>query len=128
MADAGLRARPRSILVVDDNEKVRQVLVDYVSTIGSEPLEASNGLQALWIVKQQRPDLVLLDLSMPRLGGFEAVRHIQKFDPSIRIIVITGDLSDETRREVERLGLEMLEKPFAFHVLDRMLGRAALAS
>src|SRR6266850_6848166 len=111
MADAGLRARPRSILVVDDNEKVRQVLVDYVSTIGSEPLEASNGLQALWIVKQQRPDLVLLDLSMPRLGGFEAVRHIQKFDPSIRIIVITGDLSDETRREVERLGLEMLEKP-----------------
>jgi CheY-like chemotaxis protein len=128
MAAAGPPASPRSILVADDNDKVRQLLVDYVTAIGSEPLEASNGLQALWIVKQRRPDMVLLDLTMPRLGGFEAVGHIQKFDPSIRVIVITGDLSDETRREVERLGLEMLEKPFNLRVLDRMLGRAALAS
>lgn len=128
MVDAGPQVLPRSILVVDDNDKVRQLLVDYVTTVGSEAFEASNGLQALWIVKQRRPELVLIDLTMPRLGGYEAIRHIQKFDPAIRIIVITGDLSEETRREVRGLGIEMLEKPFQLHVLDRMLGRSALAS
>src|SRR4051794_2910258 len=73
---------PRCVLIADDNESVRQVLVDYVITTESEVLEASNGLEALWIVKHQRPDLVLLDLSMPRLGGLETIRHIRKFDPA----------------------------------------------
>jgi CheY-like chemotaxis protein len=128
MAGADPSTRRRFVLIVDDNAQVRQLLVDYAATIGREALEAENGLQALWIVKQQRPELVLLDLKMPRLGGYEAVRHIQKFDPGIRIVVITGDQSDETRREVERLGLELLEKPFDFHRLDRILHGAALAS
>ena len=109
-----------SVLIVDDNEHVRQVLVEYVTMIEREVLEASNGLEALWIVKHQRPDVVLLDLTMPRLGGYETIRHIRKFDPRIRIVVITGDAREETRREIEGLGLELLVKPLDIRALDAL--------
>jgi CheY-like chemotaxis protein len=118
-------ARARPVLIADDNENVRQVLADYVTLVlQREVLVGTNGLEALWIVKHQRPDLVLLDLTMPRLGGYETIRHIRKFDPGIRIVVITGDLSEETRREVGRLGVDLLVKPFDFKVLDALLERA----
>lgn len=116
--------RPR-VLIVDDNEDVRRMLVECVTTvIQSEVLQASNGLEALWIIKHHRPDVVLLDLTMPRLGGYETIPHIRKFDPSIRIVVITGDTSEETRREVDRLGLELLMKPFSVRALAALFGRA----
>jgi CheY-like chemotaxis protein len=112
------------VLIADDNEDVRRVLVDYVTMIESEVLEASNGLEALWIVKHHRPDVVLLDLTMPRLGGYETIRHIRKFDPRIRIVVITGDASEQTRRAIEDLGLELLVKPIDLRALDALFGRA----
>lgn len=108
----------RSVLVVEDNRELRQTILDYAASMDCEAWEAGNGLEALWIVKHQRPTLVLLDLAMPRLDGFETIRHIQKFDPSIRIVVITGDASEATRSRVRGLGLDLLVKPFNLSALD----------
>jgi CheY-like chemotaxis protein len=113
----------RSVLIVDDDDRVRQVIAEYVTAEGNEAWEATNGLEALWVVKHQRPGLVLLDLTMPRLDGFETIRHIRKFDPSIRIVVITGDITDETRQRVESLGVELLLKPIDLRTLDAVFGR-----
>ena len=125
MPEAPPPSRPvNSVLIVDDNEQIRQLLVEYVTMIEKEVLEASNGLEALWIVKHQRPDVVLLDLTMPRLGGHETIRHIRKFDPGIRIVVITGDASEETRHEIERLGIEILVKPIDLRALDALFKKA----
>jgi len=107
-----------SVLIADDDAAVRSTLLDYAQMRGYATWEAANGLEALWIVKHRRPHLVLLDLSMPRLGGFDTVRHIQKFDPSIRIVIVTGDPSEDTRRHVEALGLALLLKPFTLDALD----------
>ena len=63
---------------------------------------------------------MLLDLTMPRLDGFETIRYIKKFDPSIEIVVVTGDASEATRRRVEELGLGLLIKPFQLHELDSL--------
>lgn len=79
-------------------------------------------LEALWILKHHRPELVLLDLTMPRLDGFETVRHIRKFQPSQRIVVITGDISEATRTRVTGLGLELLLKPVELSRLDTLFG------
>ena len=108
----------RSVLVVEDNEALRQTIQDYAASLGCQAWQASNGLEALWIVKHHRPTLVLLDLTMPRLDGFETIRHIRKFDPSIQIVVVTGDASETTRDRVEALGLELLIKPFQLDELD----------
>ena len=110
----------RSVLIVDDDDRVRQTIAEYVKMSGSEAWEASNGLEALWVVKHRRPALVLLDLAMPRLDGYETIRHIRKFDPSIRIVVITGDVSEATRQRVAGLGVDLLLKPIDIRSLDAM--------
>jgi CheY-like chemotaxis protein len=114
-------AAHRSVLVVEDNEPLRHTILDHAKSLGCEAWSASNGLEALWIVKHHRPALVLLDLTMPRLDGFETIRHIRKFDPAIEIVVVTGDASEATRRRVQDLGLELLIKPFDLRDLDALL-------
>ena len=59
---------------------------------------------------------------MPRLDGFQTIRHIRKFEPSIRIVVITGDASDQTRDRVLSRGLELLLKPLDLAALDGVFG------
>ena len=110
-----------SVLVVDDDPAVRDVIIECAKLAGREIWMAANGLEALWMVKHHRPALVLLDLTMPRLDGWGTIRHIQKFDASIRIIIVTGDVSDETRRRVDTLGLELLLKPFTLEALAGLL-------
>jgi CheY-like chemotaxis protein len=125
VSDPASPAPPRSILIADDNESVRRVLVEFVRlAVESEVLEAANGIEALRIVKHQRPDVVLLDLTMPGLGAYETIRQMRMLDPHIRIIVITGDGSEETEREVEYLGVELLVKPVHLRALDVLFGRA----
>jgi CheY-like chemotaxis protein len=116
--DSTTPAAVPSVLIADDDNDFREMVRQYADHLGRTTWEATNGVEALWIVKHQRPDLVLLDLTMPRVDGFETLRHIRKFDPSIRIIVITGDGSDDTRRRVEGLGLELRLKPVLLDELD----------
>ena len=110
-----------SLLIVDDDEDFRQLVSDYARHLGTATWTAKNGLEALWVVKHERPPLVLLDLRMPRLDGFGTIGHIQKFDPSIRIVVVTGDGADETRSRVEALGLKLLLKPVTLETLRELL-------
>jgi len=82
----------RRILVVEDQEDNRQILRDLLTSVGYEMAEAENGEQALAAVKAQRPDLILMDIQLPILDGYEATRRI-KADPqlsSIPIIVVTS--------------------------------------
>src|SRR5205807_7252958 len=78
------------VLIADDDADVREVLVESFQDAGFEVLQASNGLEALLCVKRDRPDAVVLDLMMPRLGGVEALKRIHAFNPGIRALVVTG--------------------------------------
>jgi CheY-like chemotaxis protein len=111
----------RSLLVVDDDPDFRQMLCDYARHLGCPTWEATNGLEALWLVKHEHPDIVLLDIRMPRLNGLDTIRHIQKFDPTIRIIIVTGDGTDATRARIERLGLPLLLKPVSLETVRSLL-------
>jgi CheY-like chemotaxis protein len=109
------------VLVVDDEPEVRAVVREYLTLAGREVLEAGNGLEALWVVKHQRPPVVLLDLSMPRLGGLETIRHIRKFDPSIQVVVVTGQLSPDAAARLDELGVSVIAKPLPLTALDGLL-------
>jgi adenylate cyclase len=78
---------PARILVVDDNETNRDILVTRLEKHGYELLQAANGEEALASVKQNLPDLLLLDVEMPKLDGFEVCRRL-KNDPSLPFIPI----------------------------------------
>ena len=114
------------VLVADDDAELRAVVVEYLEGHGLETIEAVNGLELLLHVKRARPDAVVLDLRMPRLGGLEAMKRIRAFDPSIRIVVVTAEVDDMVRGEASALGARaVLGKPIAFAELLAALGASA---
>src|SRR3984957_16183609 len=78
---------PALILVVDDNETNRDILITRLEKHGYQLLQAADGEEALASVKQHSPDLILLDVEMPKLDGFEVCRRL-KNDPAMPFIPI----------------------------------------
>jgi len=78
---------PARILIVDDNETNRDILVTRLSSHGYETLQAADGEEALASASQHRPDLMLLDVEMPKLDGFEVCRRLKK-DPAMPFMPI----------------------------------------
>jgi two-component system, cell cycle response regulator DivK len=82
----------RRILVVEDQEDNRQILRDLLANAGYDMIEAEDGMQAIAAASRHRPDLILMDIQLPTLDGYEATRRI-KADPAltaIPIIVVTS--------------------------------------
>jgi two-component system cell cycle response regulator DivK len=82
----------KSILVVEDQEDNRQILRDLLASADYEMVEAENGQQALDAVAKKKPDLILMDIQLPIMDGYEATRRI-KANPewtAIPIIVVTS--------------------------------------
>jgi len=92
------------VLIVDDDRDVREVLVETFRLAGFDVLAAANGLEALLYVKRERPDAVVLDLMMPRLGGVEALKRIRSYNPGIRVLVVTGNIDPELQRQATAAG------------------------
>src|ERR1041385_1340307 len=82
-----LMRNPARILIVDDNETNRDILVTRLSSHGYETLQAADGEEALASASQHRPDLMLLDVEMPKLDGFEVCRRLKK-DPAMPFMPI----------------------------------------
>ena len=92
------------VLIVDDDRDVRDVLIESFRLAGFDVLAAANGLEALLYVKRERPDAVVLDLMMPRLGGVEALKRIRSYNPEIRVLVVTGNIDPELQRQATAAG------------------------
>jgi len=118
--------RLRKIVIADDEEEIRDLLAEYLQTHGWETFRAANGLEALLHVKQQRPAAVVLDLNMPRLGGIDALKRIRTFDPSIVVVVVSANVDDTVRPQIEALGAKaILDKPLDLARLLAALGGEA---
>ena len=106
----------RRILIVDDREEVRLALVMLLEDQGCETIEATDGSQVLPIVLESRPDLVLLDLAMPVMDGFDALRELKANEQAkdVPVIVITArtELADQAR--AMSMGVaDYVTKPFS---------------
>ena len=90
-------AEPIRILIVDDHHVVRQGLVALLNIMPEIKVigEASDGLQAIALHRSLRPDITLMDLQLPKLGGVEAIQKIRANDPAARFIVLTTFDGDE---------------------------------
>jgi signal transduction histidine kinase/DNA-binding response OmpR family regulator len=108
----------RSALVVDDEEPARKILVQILEKENWKVVEAENGLVALERMSERRPDLILLDLIMPRMNGYQFVTELQKHEEwkSIPIIVITA--RDVTIQDRVRLN-GYVEKVVPKHALNQ---------
>jgi two-component system cell cycle response regulator DivK len=106
----------RRILVVEDQKDNRQILRDLLGTAGYDLIEAENGEEALAIIAKQRPDLVLMDIQLPVMDGYEATRRI-KADPQLKaipIIVVTSYALEGDEAKARAAGCDAyVSKPFS---------------
>ena len=77
----------KTVLIVEDNEDNRLIYSEYLAHVGYRILEAANGIDGVAIVRRERPDLVLMDISMPQMDGLTATRRL-KADPEVSAIPI----------------------------------------
>lgn len=107
-------AKRTKLLIVDDEERIRVALQDVLQTQGYEISQASNGIEALQKVKRESPDVIILDINMPRMNGLEVTRKIKVDDQlkHIPLIILTGLDDMEMRIKALKLGADdFLIKP-----------------
>ncbi len=107
----------KKILVVDDKLELRTLLKSYLSQEGFDVVTAGDGREALFIVRQEKPDLILLDLMMPEMGGYDFLRAHQR-EADTPVIILTAKLEENDKV----LGLEIgaddyITKPFSLREL-----------
>ena len=106
----------KRILVVEDQEDNRQILRDLLSNAGFEMIEAEDGQQALTQAAKHKPDLILMDIQLPLLDGYEATRRI-KADPALNaipIIVVTSYALSGDEDKAHAAGCDAyVAKPFS---------------
>lgn len=109
------------ILIVDDEPKITRILDLQLKHEGYETLVASNGLEAVKMVEKENVDLVLLDIMMPVMDGFEALKHIKALKPSVKAIMLTAKDAKENIVEGLDYGADdYVTKPFD---ADELLAR-----
>jgi two-component system cell cycle response regulator DivK len=115
----------RTVLVVEDCADTRGFMTYLVQSFGYQVLEASDGLEAVAKAKQFRPNLILMDLSMPRMDGFEATQTIREFKElkELPIIAVTALNKDEWDKAIEVGCNEVIPKPVDFQRLKNVVNR-----
>jgi len=108
------------ILIVDDEKEVAEVLYYLMQTNGFTPFKVHNGKDALEFIKHDKPDLVLLDVMMPEMDGFEVVKHLKSSPEtsSIPVIMLTCLSDGQDFEKAIQLGADWYTtKPFDFKKL-----------
>ncbi|AIQ61912.1 Sporulation initiation phosphotransferase F [compost metagenome] len=103
----------KKVLIVDDQNGIRILLMEVFNSEGYTTFQAANGKAALDIVNSDRPDLVLLDMKIPGMDGLEILKHIKEIDPAIKVIMMTAYGELDMIKEATKLGALMhFTKPF----------------
>jgi two-component system cell cycle sensor histidine kinase/response regulator CckA len=119
-----------SVLIVDDEAALRQLLETSLTRKGYSVTTASDGLEAIDLLGRgdRKFDVVLLDLNMPGATGIEVLKVLKVTQPHVKVLVLTGHLTPETRAEFEQLGQKtFMRKPYTLDELGRQI-RAVLAA
>lgn len=101
------------MLVVDDEDDLRKLLMDIVAQAGYEASAASDGEEAIGMVKRTKFDVALLDIQMPRKNGIEVLRFIQENSKDTKTIILTGYADLKNAMDTRQYGaLDFISKPY----------------
>ncbi|MBE0597824.1 MAG: sigma-54-dependent Fis family transcriptional regulator [Desulfuromonadales bacterium] len=104
----------KSILIIDDEESIRESLIGILMDEGFRTLFASNGEEGLSLLREESPDLVLLDIWMPGMDGLETLRRIKETSAEQPVIMMSGHGTIETAVRATKLGaFDFIEKPLS---------------
>jgi CheY-like chemotaxis protein len=119
------RTRAPRVLLIDDDDALRLLCSVSLRALGIEVIEAENGERGLELVRRERPDLVLLDVSMPGLDGFEVGEIVRRHRKTRHISLMFLSGEDENDARARELGaIACLAKPFDPIALSRLIAGA----
>ena len=110
------------ILLVEDDAPVAEFLAAAFQEAGHQPVVSHTGEEALRVLRQTPPDVVFLDLVLPKMNGIQVLQLIRQIDRALPVIIITGCPDREDLEEARRLGVtEVIEKPYVLkHYTDAL--------
>jgi CheY-like chemotaxis protein len=117
------------ILIVDDNQDGADSLADVLQLMGNDTATAYDGQEGVDAADRLRPDVILLDIGLPRLNGYEAARRIrgQEWGRHPVLIAVTGWGQDEDRRRSQEAGFDHhMVKPVRFEQIEEILGNRTI--
>lgn len=115
------------LLVVDDEAEITAVLREHFTALGYEVRTADGGHTAIALAAADRPDTILLDISMPGLSGEEALHRLRALDATVPVVMLTGNADEAlARRLLEAGAFDYVAKPFRFAVLERVVTAAVV--
>src|SRR5215831_5879703 len=121
-------AQTKTILVVDDDMELSDGLRVVLEKQGYRVIQARDGQQGKQQIYQQRPDLVILDMMMPRMGGYPVLEHFRDKPDAPPVIMITANEGSRHKAYAEWLGVvDYIRKPFAMERLLEAVDKALTA-
>ena len=121
-------ATGKTILIVDDDYELSDGLRTVLERQGYRVFQARDGQQGKQVIYQQRPDLVILDMMMPRMGGYPVLEHFRDKSDAPPIIMITANEGSRHKAYAEYLGVvDYIRKPFAMERLLEAVERGLAA-
>lgn len=109
------------MLYAEDEALTRQVLCEVLATKVRAVFQAADGQKGLEIFKKYRPDVVLVDNNMPTMDGLSLAKALRSIDPSLPIIVVSGDIRRQNLQQMECMQLHFIKKPIRIRQLLQML-------
>ena len=115
---------PKKVLIVDDEKPLSELIMESLNLVGGFVVErAFNGKEAVEKYKAFAPDIVVMDVEMPVMDGYESSSKIKSMDPDARILVLTGNPGDDRAKKTinEGLALSLMRKPVKLMDLNRTI-------
>lgn len=112
----------KKILVVDDEKPIREMLRKFLTKKGYEVFDADNGDDAVRVVQEKSPHIVLLDIRMPKTDGLEVLKKIKAVNPDTGVIMVTAVSETEiAERCMEQGAFDYMTKPICLEYLEECL-------
>ncbi len=103
----------KSVIVIDDDEDTVRLFSEFLEENGINVIgNGFDGISAVKLFKETKPDVVLIDLNMPNGTGFYAIKKIQEIDPKAKIVAVTANGSYSVEERLEKLHIPLIHKPF----------------
>lgn len=117
--DEGTLRGSETILVVDDETSTLEIIEEMFSMFGYNTKKANCGEKALETYSAQKDniDLVILDLNMPGMDGYECLKELMKIDPTVKVIITTGELAPMVEKKISELDICALMRK-TYHLRD----------
>jgi DNA-binding NtrC family response regulator len=113
------------ILVVDDDDRIRSLLLDTLSALGYHALGAKDGEEALSMLEKEKLDLVITDVRMPKINGLSLLKAIKSRNPLLPVLIITGYNFTYTKDQAMEGGADgFLAKPFRIGKMEELMRKA----